>query len=284
MGNSKVPVLATTCSREEIAAALDEQGCVVIENASPHSTMDAIRAELAAYADDAAFGVSEFEGISTRRTGSCVLRSPTYRTIARHRAILAAGQHVFHGATAWGLSSTELIEIFPGQGGQPVHRDQWKYDYVDLPIEVDVEAMWAVTDFTEQNGATRLMPGSHRLPNDLRPAFDETVPAEMSKGSVLLYLGSMYHGGGANQSDEVRIGLSLQHAVGWVSRAEQFMLECPPAVVKDWDDELVRFIGYQMAGDSLGVYGDSQDPMAAVHPERNYPKGWVVTEGADEHL
>jgi len=275
MDNLPVPHLDAGSDADEIGAALDLAGCCVIDRAVDPAIMDAITFELMPFAASGAFGVGEFEGTKTRRTGAVVLRSQTYRSIARHPAILAAGQHVFEGATAWGLSSTELIEIFPGQGGQDVHRDQWKYDYVDMPIEVEINGMWAVTDFTEANGATRVMPGSHRLANDLRPDGSNTVPAEMSKGSLLLYLGTTYHAGGKNTTDQVRIGLSLQHAVGWVARGELFFLECPPSVVADWDEELVRFLGYQMAGDSLGVYRDSEDPMAAVHPERNYPRGWV---------
>ena len=280
----EVPVLHPTEADDSIAQALDDAGCCVIESAVDPSVMDDIAVELEPYAVDGAFGVGDFEGRQTRRTGAVVLRSPTYRSIARDPSLIAACDHVLGDATAWGLSSTELIEIFPGQGGQALHRDQWKYDFVDLPIEVEVNAMWAVTDFTEENGATRVVPGSHRHPNDLRPdASTETAVAEMPKGSLLLYLGRTYHGGGRNHSDEVRIGLSLQHSVSWVARGEQFLLECPPDVVKDWDDDLVRFVGYQMGGDSLGVYLDSLDPMAAVHSEREYTPGWVVS-GKDGRL
>jgi ectoine hydroxylase-related dioxygenase (phytanoyl-CoA dioxygenase family) len=270
-----IPVLTPEASNAELGATLDEAGCCVVEGAADPSVMDSISAELAPFASEGAFGVGEFEGLKTRRTGAVVLRSETYRSIARHPSLVAAGDHVFSGSTAWGLSSTELIEIFPGQGGQSIHRDQWKYDYVDLPMEAEVNGMWAITDFTEENGATRIMPRSHRLANDLRPQFSDTVPAEMSKGSLLLYLGKTYHGGGQNNTDEVRVGLSLQHAVSWVARGELFFLECTPSIVADWDDELVRFLGYQMGGDSLGVFMDSLDPMAAVHPDRDYGRGWV---------
>ncbi|MDW3179789.1 MAG: phytanoyl-CoA dioxygenase family protein [Acidimicrobiia bacterium] len=270
-----IPVLTTDASQNDLGSALDEAGCCVIEAAAAPDVMDSIRMELAPFAEEGAFGVGEFEGLKTRRTGAVILRSPTYRSIARHPTLLAAGEYLFSDATAWGLSSTELIEIFPGQGGQAIHRDQWKYDYVDLPIEAEINAMWAVTDFTEENGATRIMPGSHRLGNDLRPEISETIPADMSKGSLLLYLGKTYHGGGQNKTDEIRVGLSLQHSVSWVARGELFFLECTPSVVADWDDELVRFLGYQMGGDSLGVFMDSLDPMAAVHPDREYEPGWA---------
>lgn len=277
MTSQVVPRLGDDWTPEEVGEALDRAGCCVFDGLLEADVLDAIRHELDPHASVAALGVGEFEGIRTRRTGAVVLRSETYRSIARHPAIRAAGDHVLGYATTWMLSATELIEIFPGQPAQPVHRDQWKYDYVDLPVEVEVNAMWAMTDFTEANGATRVVPGSHHLANDLRFDHADTVAAEMSKGSLLVYLGRTYHSGGANLSGEVRIGLSLQHSVGWLARGEQMMIECPPDVVAEWDDDLTRFIGYQMTGDSLGVYRDSEDPMTAVHPDREYARGWIVT-------
>ena len=236
-----LPRLGATAEGGEIGAALDRAGCCVIDRVVAPEVMDAIVTDLEPYAIDGAFGVGEFEGRRTRRTGAVVLRSPTHRSIVRHPAVVAAG---------------------------------------DQPIEVEVNALWVVTDFPERNGATRVIPGSHRFASELRPdASTNTLPAEMSKGSLLLYLGRTYHAGGRNESDEVRIGLSLQHSVGWVSRGEQFFLECTPEVVADWADELVRFLRYQMCGDSLGVYLDSLGPMAAVHPERDDAPGRVVSGG-----
>ncbi len=259
-----------------MTAALDESGCVVVAGVAPATTMDAIAAELAEFADVAMIGASDFEGHSTRRTGAPLPRSATFRTIATHPLVMAAGAHVLGHATSWRFSAAEYIEIGPGESAQRLHRDQWKYDMVDFGFEVELNGMWAITDFTEANGATRVVPGSHRLGNREQLSIDDTVAAEMPKGSLLLYTGSLYHGGGPNTSDDWRRGLSLQHAVGWLTQSTNQFLECPPAEVTDWPDDLLRFIGYAKTGNGLGYWRDSEDPITAVHPDRDLPRGWAT--------
>jgi ectoine hydroxylase-related dioxygenase (phytanoyl-CoA dioxygenase family) len=263
-----------------ITQALDEQGCCVVEGAATSETMDAIAAELAEHRDVASVGASSFEGHHTRRTGAPLPRSATFRSIALHPAVLAAGDHVLGHATTWRYSAAEYIEIGPDETPQRLHRDAWKYDMVDFGFEVELNGMWAITDFTEANGATRIVPGSHRWPHDARPDPDDTVPAEMAQGSLLLYTGMLFHGGGQNTTDMWRKGLSLQHAVGWLTQSTNQFLECPPAEVADWSDELLRFIGYTKTGNGLGYWRDSEDPLSAVHPDRDFAKGWA-TERSD---
>ena len=259
-----------------VAEALDEVGCCAIDEAAPAEAMDAIAEELALHRDSASIGASNFEGHSTRRTGAPLPRSATFRSIARHPAVLAAGDHVLGHASTWRFSAAEYIEIGPGETAQRLHRDAWKYDQVDFGFEVELNGMWAITDFTEANGATRIIPGSHRWPSDATADPSATVPAEMAKGSLLLYTGLVFHGGGANTTDRWRKGLSLQHAVGWLTQSTNQFLECPPAEVTDWSDELLRFIGYTKTGNGLGYWRDSEDPLAAVHPNRQYAKGWAT--------
>ena len=85
-----------------------------------------------------------------------------------------------------------------------------------------------------------------------------------------------YHGGGANRSERWRAGLSLQHAVGWLTQSTNQFLECPPGEVGDWPDELLRFIGYAKTGNGLGYWRDSEDPLSAVHPDRSFERGWAT--------
>lgn len=259
-----------------IAGALDEAGCCVIDDAAPAAVMDRIAADLESYRDDASIGASTFEGMSTRRTGSPLPRSAAFRTIAMHPAVIAAGDHVLGHASGWRFSAAEYIEIGPAEVAQRLHRDQWKYDMVDFDREVELDGMWAVTDFTERNGATRVIAGSHRWADDERPDPARTVPATMGKGSLLLYTGTLYHGGGANRTDGWRRGLSLQHAVSWLTQSTNQFLECPPDVVRDWPDDLARFVGYAKAGNGLGCWRDSEDPMSAVDPDREYATGWAT--------
>lgn len=259
-----------------VSAALDEAGCCVVDGAASPDTMDAIAGELAAFASGASIGASDFEGHHTRRTGAPLPRSATFRSIALHPAVIAAGDHVLGHASTWRFSAAEYIEIGPGESAQRLHRDAWKYDMVDFGFDVELNGMWAITDFTEENGATRVVPGSHRLAHDDRPDPGDTVPAEMTKGSLLLYTGTLFHGGGANVSGEWRRGLSLQHAVGWLTQSTNQFLECPPAEVGDWPDDLLRFVGYAKTGNGLGYWRDSEDPLSAVHPDRDFARGWAT--------
>lgn len=277
MGIPRLPADATPAT---ITGALDSAGCCVVEGAVAPDVMDAIERELGDHRSNGSVGASEFEGHHTRRTGAPLPRSATFRSIAMHPAIMAAGQHVLGHATTWRFSASELIEIGPGETAQRLHRDQWKYDKVDFPCEVELNGMWAITDFTDANGATQIVPGSQHWGVDAMVAPDGTapvpVPAEMAKGSLLLYTGAVLHGGGPNRSDGWRIGLSLQHAVGWLTQSTNQFLECPPSEVADWSDELLRFIGYTKSGNGLGYWRDSEDPLSAVHPDREFDRGWAI--------
>ena len=261
---------------QQLIESLDADGCCVIDGAASSDTMDRIAAELEPFRGSASIGASDFEGHTTRRTGAPLPRSATFRTIALHPVALAAGDHVLGHATTWRFSAAEYIEIGPGETAQRLHRDAWKYDQVDFGFEVELNGMWAITDFTEANGATRIVPGSHRWPFDRLPDPADAIPAEMNKGSLLLYTGLVFHGGGSNQTDSWRRGLSLQHAVGWLTQSTNQFLECPPDQVRDWPDELLRFVGYAKTGNGLGYWRDSEDPLGAVHPERNFARGWAT--------
>ncbi len=260
----------------DLAEALDIAGCCVVEGLAPESTMNSIATELARFADQGSIGASDFEGHATRRTGAPLPRSATFRSIATHPLIIAAGDHVLGHATSWRFSAAEYIEIGPGEKAQQIHRDQWKYDMVDFGFDVELNGMWAITDFTEENGATRVAPGSHRLGNREKLRTEDTVPAEMRKGSLFFYTGTLYHGGGANRSDTWRAGLSLQHSVGWLTQSTNQFLECPPTEVGEWSDDLLRFIGYAKTGNGLGYWRDSEDPLSAVHPDRTFDRGWAT--------
>ena len=151
---------------------------------------------------------------------------------------------------------------------QPIHRDQWAFDFFPFPEGYDVQlnTIWALTDFTEANGATRVVPGSNRGDVDRLGAFDaaDTVPAEMSRGSVLVYSGSVHHGGGANTTDETRIGINLTYARSWLRQEENQYLSVPLEVARTLDDDLLRLLGYARGAYALGYVDDGRDPLDVV--------------------
>jgi len=232
--------------------------------------MDRIESELRPYLDATHVGTDSFAGFNTRRTGSPIARSPSFRELAAHPLVTGAldlvlGDH----ATSYQLHLTQIIDIGPGEPGQMVHRDQWAFDFFSFPkgFEVECHTMWAMSEFTEENGATRVIPGSNHWDDKLRPGYEETEAAEMDKGSVLLYLGSVYHGGGANRSSEHRLGVNVGYTLSWLRQEENQYLACPPEVARQLPMELAKLVGYRRGAYALGYWGDLQDPMDAVHPD-----------------
>ena len=170
-------------------------------------------------------------------------------------------------ATSYQLHLTQVIDIGPEEPAQPVHRDQWAFDFFEFPagFEVECHTMWALSEFTEENGATRVIPGSHTWADRLRPDTADTIAAEMPRGSVLLYVGSLYHGGGANRSDAPRRGINVGYTLSWLRQEENQYLACPPEVARELAPELARLVGYQRGAYALGYFGDLRDPMEALH-------------------
>jgi ectoine hydroxylase-related dioxygenase (phytanoyl-CoA dioxygenase family) len=158
------------------------------------------------------------------------------------------------------LNITQLITILSGQGAQPLHRDRFVWGGDDrggvIPegIEPQCNGIWAITDFTEENGATHVVPGSHKWSFDRQAKREESVQAVMSRGSVLLYNGTVFHGGGANRGSTPRIGLNITYTLGWLRQEENQYLSCPPEIAKELDPELTALLGYSFGNYALGFY------------------------------
>jgi ectoine hydroxylase-related dioxygenase (phytanoyl-CoA dioxygenase family) len=244
---------------------LREEGCVIISNLVSSETMDQISLELEPYLSDTRGGDTEFLGHGTRRVGALIARSPATRALVIHPSIvntldLTLGDH----ASTFQIDLTQLIDIGPGEPGQMIHRDQWSFDHFLFPkgFEAEISTMWAVTDFTEEMGATRVIVGSHQWEDDLRevdPAL--STAAVMSKGSVLLYAGSIYHGGGANKSNVHRVGINLGYSLGWLRQEENQFLACPPEIARTLPEGLLRLMGYQRGSVALGYVDDMREPL-----------------------
>src|SRR6202453_2323180 len=149
----------------EVAKVLNEDGCVVIADLAAPATMDQIRAELEPHIAATDGGNTDFLGETTHRTGALIARSPTSRSLITHPAVidtldLVLGDH----ASTFQVDLTQLVTIGPGAPAQMIHRDQWSFDRYQFPtgFEAEVATMWAMTDFTEEMGATRMVVGSHR--------------------------------------------------------------------------------------------------------------------------
>ena len=265
-----VPRVGSDAPVDQVEAGLRAAGCVIVEHLVSSEHLDRMETELEPFLGATPAGGDEFTGLNTRRTGSLLARSRAFGELAAHPTVLGALDRVLGDhATSYQLHLTQVIEIGPGEPAQMVHRDQWAFDFLPFPagFEVECHTMWAVSDFTAENGATRVIPGSHCFDDKLRFTEDDTVPAEMARGSVLLYLGSVYHGGGANRSSSPRRGVNVGYTLSWLRQEENQYLACPPEVARDLPEDLARLAGYRRGAYALGYYGDLRDPYDAVRGE-----------------
>jgi len=236
------------------------------ERAVEPELMDRVRAEMEPYLSAVSAGPDDFTGHATRRAGGLLARSETARDVVANPLVLGTVERVLHDAKNYHLHLTQVIAIGPGESAQAIHRDQWAFDFFPFPsgFEVQCNTLWAMTDFTEENGATRVVPGSHKLADRLRLDESDTEPAEMEKGSVLLYTGALYHGGGANRSDAVRQGLNITYARAWLRQEENQYLSVPADLARTLPDPLLRLMGYARGAYALGYVDDLRDPLAAL--------------------
>jgi ectoine hydroxylase-related dioxygenase (phytanoyl-CoA dioxygenase family) len=263
--------LPNTATTDDIAAALRADGFVIVDDLVPPELMDQIGEELTDYIDTTPAGRDDFVGRLTRRTGGLIARSPASRDLVMHPLILAVAGEMLKKATAYQLHLTQIISVYPGETAQPLHRDELAWDFFPFPEDYDVQCntIWAMTDFTKENGATRVIPGSHKVFDKKGSDYTEADEARavMTKGSVFFYTGKVYHSAAPNISDDVRQGINITYAVGWVRQEENQYLSCPIEIAKTLDDDILKVMGYQMGGLAMGYLTDFLDPLAAVRPE-----------------
>jgi hypothetical protein len=266
-----VPITHLSASREadDVAGALERDGAVIVDALAPSGLLDRLADELEPHLAVTPTGPDDFSGFNTRRTGGLIARVPSSRELVMHPLSLATTAKLLSHATNFQLHLTQTIAIGPGEPAQPIHRDQWAFDFFPFPngYEVQCNTIWALTDFTEQNGATRVVPGSHRVEDGQRFEASDTEPAEMARGSVLFYTGAVYHGGGANRSDTTRIGVNITYNLAWLRQEENQYLSVPREVAATLPEDLLRLMGYARGAYALGYIDDLRDPIVAVRPD-----------------
>ncbi|MDA1071298.1 MAG: phytanoyl-CoA dioxygenase family protein [Proteobacteria bacterium] len=251
---------------ERIVRALRSHGCCVARNLVTPRVMGRVKKELDPWLERTPTGEGEFIGRFTKRVGGLVARSPSVgEKLAMHPTILAVMDAMLLGRCHhYHLSPTQCVSIGPDETPQPLHRDDAIYPFRHPGEPSVITVIWAVSDFTAENGATQTVPGSHlwddeRLP---RPG-DKVVQAEMPSGSAIIYDGALYHGGAPNFTDRWRTGIILGYALGWLRQEENQYLACPPEVARTLSPGLQKLIGYQLHAPFLGWY-EMQDPIYAL--------------------
>lgn len=233
---------------------LERDGYTVLEAILSPAETDALAAAVRRLEQDLAIqpATNPFEGRNTLRVYNLLARDPIFQAIAAHPATLPLVEAVLDRGCL--VSSLSSISILPGEVAQLVHADD---QLIPLPrphVPVVCNTMWALTDFTADNGATRLLPGSHhqaRAP-ELFEDVGGMIPAVMPRGSVLVYHGSLWHGGGANHSDAPRIGLAMNYCAGWIRQQENQLLGIPRELARTFSPRLRKLVGYGLYRRLLG--------------------------------
>lgn len=242
-------------------ARIEREGFTVVEGAIEPDLVEAIHDDLLRLEREHGIVPSEnrFEGTKTVRIYNLLVHGKLYERIPVHESVLPVVEGVLDEGCL--ISSLSSISIGPGEDAQPIHADDQLMPIPKPHPPTVCNTMWALTDFSEANGATRVVPGSHRLDHspDYGKPYD-SVPAEMPRGSVLVWHGSLWHGGGANRTGERRVGIAMNYCAGWVRQQENQQLGIPREIARGFSRRLQRLCGYGVYRGLIG-HIDKHDPI-----------------------
>jgi ectoine hydroxylase-related dioxygenase (phytanoyl-CoA dioxygenase family) len=220
---------------------------------------------------------NSFEGTKTVRVYNLLVHGPNFERIPVHRNVLPIVERVLDRGCL--VSSLSSIAICPGEIPQPIHADDQLMPIPKPHVATVCNTMWAISDFTEENGATRIVPGSHLY--DHSPEYGkhyDSIPAEMPRGSVMVYHGSLWHGGGGNDSNGRRIGIAMNYCAGYIRQQENQQLGIPRQLAARFEPRLQELIGY-------GLYNGLIGHIDKTHPREllgENPPARLIWETADD--
>ena len=279
---------AATASAADIAAATLKDGAAVVTELVPAASADAVAGELRDHLDKLGHrSRRKFVGFETNRCHHVLDESPSAVSLVSHDTVMGVADKILlPHCESYRIGSLTAIELGPGQNEQFLHRDNCIYP-VSLPgMEMLVSVMWALNDFTEENGATRVVPGSHRhisMGEDID--ISNVAQPAMPKGSALFYLGSTVHGAGENRNDHARLGLINTYSLGWLRQEVNQYLSVPIEKAQMYDERMRALLGYtthDRRGDRLGkYYGSDTSFVDKEDYARNYRPS-PLKSGAEE--
>lgn len=235
---------------------LMRDGYVIIENLIPRETCEAIKAECLTLLDHT--GRNGFEGHKTQRLYNVFGKTRSTDRLADHPRILGLMDRFFRPGFL--LSQSQVINILPGEKAQSLHLDDSFYRIPRPRPPLGAATVWAIDDFTEENGATVVIPGSHTWDDERIGKREEAIPAVMPAGSVIFFLGTTWHGGGQNQSDAARFAITHQYCEAYMRQQENYLLELSKATVRELSPELKALVGYSIYPPFMGMV-DGKHPL-----------------------
>ena len=251
----------------ELLRQLDEDGYVILPSLLPPTQVRAIKDALAPYLRGEKMGRNDFEGYESERVYALLAKSPVFADLAAHPLVLDVCEHVL--GPNFMLSACLAINTHPGENAQPLHFDDSFYRVPRPRPAYGVSAFWAIDDFTQDNGPTEIIPGSHKWGSDapvgvsFYDAFvnGKKVPVEdhpdlqqviMPAGSLMLTPGTLWHRGGANNSNGSRLAITPQYCVAWGRQMETMLLSVPPEIVAKYPERIQQLLGYSIHPPFMG--------------------------------
>jgi ectoine hydroxylase-related dioxygenase (phytanoyl-CoA dioxygenase family) len=256
----------TPSETAEHVGRIAEQGYTIVEDAIEPDLLDEIAETLDRLErdHDVVPASNAFEGTRTVRIYNLLVHGDVFGRIPVHANVLPVVEGVLDDGCL--LSSLSSIAIGPHETPQPIHADDQVIPLPKPHPPVVCNSMWAVTDFTEANGATRIVPGSHV---EQSPNFGQeypSMPAEMARGSVLVWHGSLWHGGGSNTTGKRRVGIACNYCAGYIRAQENQQLGIPAEIARGFDERLQRLCGYGVYSGLIG-HIDKHDPIELLRDD-----------------
>ena len=250
-------------------AEIENDGYTIIENAMSADLMARIREELDPFCQGKYPGRNNFEGTRTERVYALLAKAPSVAEIIEHPATLALIDQLL--PKNFLLSAALSILVHPGETPQPFHYDD---GIAGLPVykprpRFGVSTIWAFDDFTENNGATEVIPGSHRWSEDRQPREAEAIKVLMPAGSVIVFDGALVHRGGANTSNADRLAITPQYCNPGLRQIENMVLSVPPSIAGNYSERIQNMLGYSIIEPSFMGYVDGVHPRKLI--DRSYP-------------
>ena len=252
--------LSPNSSVEAVSSVLERDGFAIVEGSLTAAELKEKRDEVLRVLALTPRGRNNFEGFETQRVYALFAKTRAFDGPATHPLVLGVLERVLG---SFQLSAPQAIQIGPGETAQPLHRDDGVYPIARPHRELIVNTMWALDDFTEANGATHVVAGSHRWQDERPDEGTPTLRAVMPAGSLMFFVGDVFHGGGANTTDRPRLGVILEYVASWLRQQENQYLAVPKETVRQLPQRLQELLGYNVHGNLVGNV-DGRHPLKSL--------------------
>ena len=257
--------LAPDVAADEHANAVRRTGYVVVADVLSRAEIDAMRAALAPHLQGRRMGRNDFEGLATERVYALLAKDPALALLVEHPRLLAIVDRLL--APTYLLSAFLAINVHAGETPQGWHFDDGGCMVPRPRAMHGVSAIWALDDFTVENGATQVIPGSHRWDESAVAQSDDAVSICMSAGSMLVLAGTLMHRGGASRGPGTRLGVTPQYCQPWLRQIENMALAVPPDVASGLSPRVQELLGYSVAAPSFMGYVNGLHPRRLLDPK-----------------